>query len=140
MTGTAGSRPAHVLAGMAVLVCALSGCSASPTAPVENYAGTPKNTDIELDVGGFGGAWLDDGERFAVTVSGSSTCPRTGSGYSVSGTNEITVTLEEIPADKACTADFAPHTTVFRATDDLDPAQELTVTVEASTFGIPALR
>lgn len=141
MTASVRHRLASVL-GVAALLATLSACAASSAAPVEDYAGTPKDAggDVELDDRGFGGAWLGDGSTFAVTVSGSSTCPPTGTGYSVTGDNAITVTLEKIPDDKPCTADFGPHTTVFRAADELDPGQDLTVTVESSTFTIPALQ
>ena len=140
MFASVSRRSAVALAAVALVTVAFSGCAASPTSPVENYTGLPKNAgDVELDDHGFGGAWLDDGSSFAVTVSGSSTCPPTASGYSVSGENEITVTLEEIASDKACTADFGPHTTVFRAADELDSGEDLTVTVDSSTFTIPAL-
>lgn len=140
MTASVRHRSAFALV-CALLAAGLSGCASSATAPVENYSGTPKDagSEVELDDRGFGGAWLDEGSSFAVTVSGSSTCPPTGSGYSVSGENAIAVELEKIPDDKACTADFGPHTTVFRAVDELDPEQDLTVTVDSSTFTIPAL-
>lgn len=139
MTAAVRRRSAIALTG-ALLVAALCGCAPSATAPVENYSGTPKDAgEVDLDDRGFGGAWLDDGSTFAVTLSGSSTCPPTGSGYSVTGENAVTVELEKIPDDTACTADFGPHTTVFRATDELNPNEDLTVTVDASTFTIPAL-
>ncbi|MBG6238738.1 hypothetical protein IWX78_001710 [Mycetocola sp. CAN_C7] len=138
MTGPV--RPGILLAGALVLACVMSGCAPSATTPVENYPGTPNDAgEVELDDGGFGGAWLDDGASFGVTVSGSSTCPPIGSGYAVTGGNAITVTLETIPADKACTADFGPHTTVFRAASELESDQDLTVTVNTETFTIPAL-
>ncbi|MET0843095.1 MAG: hypothetical protein ABWY23_04560 [Mycetocola sp.] len=134
-------RAVQALAAAALFAAVLSGCAASPTAPVEDFTGVPDVADgvVELDDNGAGGAWLDDGSTFAVTLSGSSTCPPRATGYSVTGENTVTVTVEKIPDDKACTADFSPHTTVFKTEDELDPTEDLTVNVDSKTVTIPAM-
>jgi len=134
-------RSAYAITVASLLVGVLAGCGASAQSPIEDYSGPPRNAAGEVEFGedGTAGAWLEEGASFAVTVSGSSTCPPVASGFSVTGNNAVTVTLEEIPPDKACTADFVPHTTVFSTPDEFDPGQELGVTVGTSTFAIPAL-
>ena len=134
-------RAAQALAAAALFAAVLSGCAASPTTPVEDFTGVPDVADgeIELDANGAGGAWLDDGSTFAVTLSGSSTCPPRATGYSVTGENTITVTVEKIPDNKACTADFSPHTTVFKTEDELDPSEELTINVDSKVVTVPAM-
>lgn len=142
MTASVRRQQGFALAASAVLLAALTGCAASSTSPVEDYSGPPQDATgtVEINDDGTGGAWIgSDGSEFAVTVSGSSTCPPVATGYSVTGNNAITVTLAEIPADKACTADFVPHTTVFNTPDGFDNNQDLGVTVGESTFTIPAL-
>ncbi|MGO7983800.1 hypothetical protein ACC691_38815, partial [Rhizobium johnstonii] len=58
-------------------------------------------------------AWLENGSSIAIVLYGSSGCPSVGQSMVVRASNSLRVTTVPIPADKACTADYAPHTTVF---------------------------
>ena len=57
--------------------------------------------------------WLAGGEQIALTLYGSSGCPPVGDTMRVASSNSLVVSVVPIPPDQACTADYAPHTTVF---------------------------
>ena len=92
----------------------LAACSGAPTAPADDYKGEPRG--VQAPARSAGGAdyamWLDKGDRFAITLYGSSSCPPVAATMRVSGANKIQVGLRATPKG-ACTADYAPHTSVF---------------------------
>lgn len=114
-----------------LLIVGLSGCAGSGNGPSSNYTGEAQNPTVAVGLNelGVGGAWLEDGGKFAITVSGSSGCPPIAESYTITAHNEVAITLKEIPADRVCTADFVPHTSVFNTPTDIDPYEDLAMTV-----------
>lgn len=106
-------RAALGVAAVAVTL-ALAGCSTAPAAAVDDYKGEPHG--VEAPARSAGGAeyamWLGKGDRFAITLYGSASCPPVADTMRVTGANKVAVTLKPTPRG-ACTADYAPHTSVF---------------------------
>jgi len=112
---------------------ALAGCSAAPTPPVDDYKGEPRG--IQAPARSAGGAeyavWLDKGNRFAITLYGSSSCPPVAATMRVAGANKVKVTLK--PTRKGpCTADYAPHTSVFDTPSALRIGTPVHITVASA--------
>ena len=148
----------HLGAGLAVLgALALAGC-ASPTA-IEDFSGLPRVPvaaaegadegeeaepeleELDVPAGETSAAYLDNGDRLAVVTWGSSSCPLVGTDIVVledadSG-NAVRVELAEIPEDAICTADFAPHTTVFGTPENTTTTQPLRVEVGDEEIVVP---
>lgn len=79
-------------------------------------------------------AWADDGERLAVTTSGSSSCPLGPTGVEVVGTQEVRVDVAFLFPDRdPCTADIAPTTTEIEVPDGISADEPLTVILEAES-------
>lgn len=76
-----------------------------------------------------GAARTSDDTLIYVITFGSSTCPSVADATAASaGADAVEITFPE-PDDGACTADYVPATTVVALPDDVDPGQDLTVTV-----------
>lgn len=76
-----------------------------------------------------GAARTSDDTLVYVVTFGSSTCPAVADATATStGENAVEITFPE-PDDGACTADYVPATTVVALPDDVDPDQDLSVTV-----------
>ena len=139
-------RVRHVGAVLAVLgALSLAGCASNT--PIDDFSGVPlvpvqataEEVDVEdegdveeveaeaepeveleeLDVpeGETTAAYLNYGDRLAIVLWGSSTCPPVGSQIVVTENaengNAVRVDLVERPDDEVCTMDLVPHTTVF---------------------------
>jgi len=142
MTHSSSAR-IRIAAGLTITVAALAlaGCSSTSTTPITNYRGEPKG--IEAPPSSAGGApfsvWLKDGAQFTVTAYGSSTCPPVGTGFTVTGTNKITIDIKTYAKDKICTMDYVPHTTVFATPNEVDPHKDAKITVQDVRFTLRAL-
>jgi len=97
---------------------------------VQQYAGEPKG--VEAPARSAGGAafavWLKEGARFAVTLYGSSSCPPTVDTFEVTGGNEVKLTRAKV-TQKACTADYAPFTSVFATPSAIRIGSPVKITV-----------
>ncbi|WP_456826713.1 hypothetical protein [Cellulomonas sp. P5_E12] len=136
----------------------LSGCASNT--PIEDFAGLPQvpaaATDEtaddaadeeaameELDVpeGETRAVYLDNGDRIAVVLWGSSTCPPVGSRLVVvtdaNSGNEVRLEVAEIPADAVCTADLVPHTTVFGTPQQTTTTLPLLIDVNGEQVVLP---
>lgn len=116
------------LAVTVVAVLVTAGCTESWTRPLENYSGEPKGISAPAESAGGSSwaAWLVDGQRLAVILYGSSTCPQTIAGLSITGEQELTATLD--PAlGGVCARDLVPHTTVFETPEGINPKLEVTM-------------
>lgn len=124
-----------------LVVAALAGCSSAPGKPVEDYAGEPKGIDAPASSAGGASwaAWLDGGERFAIVLYGSSSCPPKVANVSATANDTITATLAPAPGG-ICTRDYVPHTTVFTTPDRIAKSAEVSVVLPDSTLTLPADR
>jgi len=126
-------HPVRAVLGVAAVsvTLALTACSGAPTAPAENYKGEPRG--VEAPARSAGGAeyamWLGKGDRFAVTLYGSSSCPPVAATMRVAGANKVDVVLKPSPK-RACTADYAPHTSVFDTPSAIRIGTPVHITVE----------
>ena len=58
----------------------------------------------------------------------------------VSSANSLVVTVVPIAPDKACTADYAPHTTVFATPSDVTTTSDVSIRVDDQSITLPAMR
>jgi len=130
-----------MVASLAVAACAmllLAGCSEMSGSALTDYPGEPHGVVApRRSAGGAQWAtWMKKATRFAVTLYGSSSCPPAATGYRITGSNEITLTMAK-PKDgaKACTADYAPHTTVFATPSAVRIGTDVTIVVPAPASG-----
>lgn len=77
--------------------------------------------------------WLDEGERFAITFAGSSSCHAVPTGISAPTSRRIELTLEST-GGPACTADMALRTHVLRTPRGIDPTHGVEVTSVGRTW------
>jgi hypothetical protein len=77
--------------------------------------------------------WLDDGERFAMTFAGSSSCYAVPTGISAPRSRNIEFTLKST-GGPACTADMALRTHVIRTPEGVDPRFSVEVTAVGETW------
>ncbi|MDR6610738.1 hypothetical protein [Leifsonia sp. 1010] len=124
-----------------LVVAALAGCSAAPGRPVEDYSGEPKGIDAPASSAGGASwaAWLDGGDRFAIVLYGSSTCPPKVANVTASADDTITATLAPAPGG-ICTRDYVPHTTVFATPDRIAKGTGVNIVLPDSTLTLPADR
>jgi hypothetical protein len=135
-------RAAVLASSAAVAALLLAGCSAGAgsEAPVDDYAGLPKGVrEPGPDLAPFA-SWQSDGERIALTLYGSSGCPPIGESMRVRSSNSLVVELETIDPNTACTADYAPHTTVFGTPSDVTTTSDVTILVGDETITLRGLR
>jgi hypothetical protein len=125
-------HPVRAALGIAAVAAtlALAGCSAAPAAPADDYKGEPHG--VQAPARSAGGAeyamWLDKGDRFAITLYGSSSCAPIADTMRVTGSNKVKVTLKPTPKG-ACTADYAPHTSVFETPSAIRIGTNVTIVV-----------
>lgn len=128
---------ALVLAGL--LALGLSACGNSAT-PVKDYPGEPRG--VPAPPSSAGGAafsvWLEGGNQFTVTLYGSSGCPPVGTGYTLKAKNWVVVQVKDY-GNRACTADYVPHTTVFSTPNTIDRNRDVTITAKGQTFVLAGL-
>lgn len=80
--------------------------------------------------------WLDAGAKFAVVLSGSSSCPTFPSSVEVLTAHHLKLNLATRNAP-ACTADMAPRTYVLKTPVDLDVSKEVTLEFGETTVVLP---
>jgi hypothetical protein len=91
--------------------------------------GLPEGLGTPSPDAAAGAARTTDDTLLYVVTFGSSTCPSVADETAAStGGDAVEITFPE-PGDGACTADYVPATTVVALPDDVDPAQDLTVTI-----------
>lgn len=109
---------------------ALAGCaSQAATAPSESPSTDGGTTEAEIDA-----AWLDDGRIIGLVTMGSSTCVPAADGATLQADGSLAVTLVEPDAETACTADMAPRVTLVEVPEDVDPAEDLAITVTGDGY------
>jgi len=127
--------------GVLLAGLALTGCTAASSKPVEDYSGEPKG--VEAPASSAGGAawavWMKDGDRFAIVLYGSSTCPPTVASVSVTASNQLKAMLEPAPGG-VCTRDYVPHTTIFETPSGVTTTSDVTITLPDTTLTLPGLR
>jgi hypothetical protein len=125
-----GRSPLAGLGALAVAALLLAGCgSAEPNAP----ATTEPTEEAPLPDPDLGAAWLDGGRLIGLVTLGSSTCiPEADAVELADGVLEVT--LVEPEADEACTADLVPRVTLVGVPEDVDPAQNLPISVSGDDY------
>jgi hypothetical protein len=144
---------------------ALAGCASNT--PIENFAGVPQVEvaaphddevpddqatadesaaepeleDLDVTVGEPQAVYLNNGDRLAVVLWGSSTCPPVAERVVVTkdanSGNAVRVDVAEIPADQICTADLVPHTTVFGTPQQISTTQPLKIDIDGQEIVLP---
>ena len=115
---------ALLLAGGALTSCA----SQAATAPSQSPS-TGETTEAEI-----GAAWLDDGRILGLVTMGSSTCIPAADEAALQADGSLAVTLVEPDADTACTSDLVPRVTLVEVPEDVDPAEDLAITVTGDGY------
>ncbi len=82
--------------------------------------------------------WLEAGAKFAVVISGSSSCPAYPSSIEVTKSRHLKLGLATRTA-QACTDDMAPHTYVINTPGDVDVSQEVTLEYGQTRGVLPPL-
>lgn len=127
-----------VAAAFAVLLAGCAGTTGSER--VTDYRGEPKG--VEAPPSSAGGspwaAWLEGGDKLAITLYGSSGCPPVVEDLDVTD-NEVDVQVKQYPADRVCTMDYVPHTSVFRTPSELDRGQPVEFTADDVMFTLAPL-
>lgn len=142
MTGLKLSRSALVALVATASVLTLAACAPGKAA-ITDYAGFPPGEQVatESATDGPQAMWLRDGGRIAVTLFGSSGCPPVGTHISVlqpkNEGNAVQIDLAAQPADQACTADYAPHTTEFWTPMNVATTEPLQVHVGGEVIVVP---
>lgn len=123
--------PVHRTASLLTLIAAgalvLAGCAtaASPAA-----SGSPAATDatpLKVEAG-----WIDGGRQITLVTWGSSTCVPIASDVALQPDGAIAVTLDDGPADRACTADYAPRATLVGLPEGVDSAKRVDLVVASA--------
>lgn len=154
-------RVRHVGALLVVLgALSLSGCASNtpiddfpgvPLVPVaaeaadeegaEGEEAEPELEEVEVPEGEPSAVYLDYGDRLAVILWGSSTCPPVASHVVVTqdagSGNSVRVDVEPLPEDAICTADLVPHTTVFGTPQSITTTLPLTMDIDGQEFVLP---
>jgi hypothetical protein len=132
-----------------VAICVvIAGCSGEPgsIAESESQGGLPaeaitaKASALAQDpIYPFPRAgWLDSGRKFAVVLSGSSSCPAFPSSVEAMDPHRIKLGIDTRGGPN-CTADLAPRTYVISTPAGVDVAQEVTLEYGESTVTLPGL-
>lgn len=127
-------RIALSLAALAASALLIAGCTSTPGAPAPTSTGSTDKSDSADDNGNddfddIEAAWLDDGRAFALVTWGSSTCVPMVDEITADGQN-VSLTLVDAPADKACTADMSPRASFGGLPEGVDPTKDVTLTVK----------
>jgi hypothetical protein len=89
-------------------------------------AGLPPGVDAPAE-GGTGAAWSAEPGLLYVVTFGSSGCPLVAEPDAALQGSDVTVTFVDVPADTACTMDYAPATSVVAVPDGVDASADVTV-------------
>ena len=130
------------------LFALLAGCSAAPgsVAESEREGGLPAEaitakpgSSTQIPSFPFPAAgWLDAGKRFAVVLSGSSSCPAFPASIQVLNSQRLKLDLESRGGPN-CTADMVLRTYVIRTPSGVDVSREVTLEYGETTVVLPAL-
>lgn len=132
---SAASRSLSLLALIGAGALLLAGCASGAT-PGSDPSGTPGAVtpagELEVEAG-----WLDGGRQIALVTWGSSGCVPTATDATVQADGALAVTLDDGPADTACTADYTPRVTLVPVPEGVDPTKDpdLVVTDAHATRG-----
>ena len=150
-------RIATILAVLGVTT--LAGCASNT--PIEDFPGVPlvpvaatgeercrgrgepepELEEVEVPEGEPHAVYLDYGDRMAIVLWGSSTCPPVGSHIVVVedqfNGNAVRLEVAEIPADQICTADLVPHTSVFGTPQSVTTTQPLRIDIDGEEIVLP---
>jgi len=103
-----------------IVVLLLAGCSGGQSVADRSYAGLPESGDVPPDAvvnAQSIAIWIEEGESFAVTMWGSSSCPAEPT--LIEATDAGVVDLRfDTDSVGPCTADLAPTTHEFTVPDD----------------------
>ncbi|WP_129586596.1 hypothetical protein [Microterricola viridarii] len=129
---------ATVVAASALL---LTGCAPVGNTPTGNFPGFPEGHEASSDTTGAPeAAWVSEGDKIAITLFGSSTCPLVASTINVVKKahegNAVSIDVPPLP-DKPCTMDLVPHTTEFWTPQDVTTTKPLQITVLDQTIELP---
>lgn len=130
---------ATVVAASALL---LTGCAPIGNTPTADFPGFPEGVDVDSHAseGEPQAAWLGIGDKIAITIFGSSTCPYVGSAINVvkqaGEGNAVSIEVPPLP-EQPCTMDFVPHTTEFWTPQDVTTTEPLQITVMDQTIELP---
>ncbi len=145
--GYMGTNFRFFVVGLAAL---LAGCSAVPSSISESeFRGGLPSAAITADPGSWAedpsfpapvpvAGWLDAGARFAVVLSGSSSCPDFPSSIEVLNAHHIKLDIGSHTA-QACSADLAPRTYVIKTPGDVDVSNEVTLEFGETSVVLPPL-
>ncbi|WP_146069242.1 hypothetical protein [Arthrobacter sp. ZGTC412] len=132
------------------LAAILAGCSAAPSSIAESeFSGGLPSEAITAKPGSWAqdpsfpspvpvAGWLDAGAKFAVVLSGSSSCPAFPSSIEVLNSQHLKLSIATRGA-QACTADMAPRTYVIKTPIDVDASQEVTLEYGETRVVLPPL-
>jgi hypothetical protein len=82
--------------------------------------------------------WLDGGAKFALVLSGSSTCPSFPSSIEVINMHHMKIGVSTRGGSK-CSADIAPRTYVIRTPGNVDTSREVTLQYGETSVLLPSL-
>ncbi|WP_281882818.1 hypothetical protein [Agromyces rhizosphaerae] len=123
---------ALALAASALLL--LAACTPG-TSAIEHYDGAPEEYDSAYGSSSAEGLQvfvLENGDKLAITLYGSSSCPWIGETIAVTAKkdegNAVEIEVRPLPDNTACTQDYVPHTTVFWTPKTYVETNGLTVT------------
>lgn len=132
------------------LAAVLTGCSAAPSTISESeFSGGLPSEAITANPGSWAddpsfpspvpvAGWLDAGAKFAVVLSGSSSCPAFPSSIEVLNPQHVKLNLTTRGAH-ACSADMSPRTYVVKTPADLDVSNEVTLEFGETRVVLPPL-
>lgn len=120
-------RTLALLAFLGAGALVFSGCASTPASPAASGGSDDSSTDLEVDAG-----WLDGGRMVALVTKGSSTCVPLASDVTLQADGSVAVTLQDPPADTACTRDLAPRATLVQLPEGANGANDLELVV---TYG-----
>lgn len=115
---------AVVLAGAVLAGCAPQPRSA-PSASADDDAGARADMDA---------AWLDHGRIIGLVTKGSSGCVPAADEATLQADGSLAVTLVGPDADTVCTADVALRVTLVDVPAEVDPAEDLAITVRGEGY------
>jgi hypothetical protein len=121
------SKLVACLGALALVSLALAGCASTSSGGSpsdEPSASSSVTPDPDL-----GAAWLDNGRMIGLVTLGSSTCIPGAEAPTVNSDGVLEVTLTPPVSGEACTSDLVPRVTLVDVPDDVDPSQDLQITV-----------
>ncbi|ANP74655.1 hypothetical protein [Cryobacterium arcticum] len=136
--------------GVAVLcLVGVSACSASiadseydgvlPSDAITTPTAIPEDGEANLLDPYPSAGWLDDGDRFAIVLGGSSSCPSFPASMVVEDSHTLSIEIGQ-SGGPMCTADMKLRTHVLTTPSGMDTTSEITIRYgESGTAVLPAL-